>query len=187
VYKGMEIRKAAIGDAQGIAKVHVKSWQETYQGIVSQEYLDSLKVEDLQPLWEKSLTQTAETSPVYVAVTTDGEIVGFASFGKERTGKFEADGELYAIYLLKKYQRERIGLKLLQAGLEELLGQKYDAMLVWVLEENESRKFYESLQPVKAGEEEIEIAGKKYPEVAYLWKDIKLLHRTVKEKQSGER
>ncbi len=183
----MEIRKATAQDAEGIAKVHVKSWQETYQGIVSQEYLDSLKAEDRQPLWEKSLTQTAETSPVFVAVNPGGEIVGFASFGKERTGKFEADGELYAIYILEKYQRERTGTKLLQAGLEELSMQKYDSMLVWVLEDNESRKFYESLQPVKAGEEVVEIAGQEYTELAYVWNNLKLLNQSLAEKQSGDR
>jgi ribosomal protein S18 acetylase RimI-like enzyme len=178
----MKIRKAVVQDAVGIAKVHIQSWQETYQGLVSRDYLVSLKIEDRQPLWEKSLTETADKSPVFVAVNPEEEIVGFASFGKERTGKFSADAELYAIYILKKYQRERIGLKLLQAGLEEMLRQKYDAMLVWVLKENESRKFYESLQPEKAGEEGVEIAGKEFTEVAYVWKDLKLLHQEVIEK-----
>ncbi|WP_079507577.1 GNAT family N-acetyltransferase [Mesobacillus jeotgali] len=178
----MKVRKAAIEDSAAIAGVHIKSWKETYQGLVSQEYLDSLKVEDRQPLWEKSLTETPDKSPVFVAVNPEGEIVGFASFGKERTGKFHADGELYAIYILKKYQRKRIGLKLLEVGLEEMLRQKYGSMLVWVLNDNESRKFYESLQPEKAGEEKIEIAGKEFAESAYVWKDSKLLHKTVKEK-----
>ncbi|MBT2680078.1 GNAT family N-acetyltransferase [Bacillus sp. ISL-35] len=183
----MEIRKATLQDAEGIAKVHVKSWQETYKGLVSQEYLDSLKAEDRQPLWEKSLIQTSDTSPVFVAVTPGGEIVGFASFGKERMGKLNADGELYAIYILKKYQRDRIGTKLLHTGLEELLRQKDESMLVWVLKDNESRKFYESLQPVKAGEEVVEIAGQEYTEVAYVWKDLNLLNQSLIEKQSGDR
>ena len=166
----MEIRKATKDDASGIAKVHVRSWQETYQGIVSQDYLDSLKIEDRKPLWEKSLSETSNISPVFVAVNPEGEIVGFASFGKERSGKFKAEGELYAIYILKEYQGRKLGLGLLQAGLEDLLKQKYDSMLVWVLADNESRKFYESLQPEKAGEEVVEIAGKEYIEVAYIWR-----------------
>ena len=178
----MNIRKATKEDASGIAKVHVRSWQETYQGIVSQEYLDSLKMEDRKPLWEKSLSESAETSPVFVAVNPEGEIVGFASFGRERSGKFKADGELYAIYILKKYQGCKLGLRLLQAGLDDLLKQKYHSMLVWVLADNESRKFYESLMPEKAGEEVVKIAGKEYIELAYTWMDLNLLSKAVIEK-----
>ncbi|MBT2686555.1 GNAT family N-acetyltransferase [Bacillus sp. ISL-37] len=178
----MQIRKATKDDASGIAKVHVRSWQETYQGMISQDYLDSLKVEDRKPLWEKSLSESADTSPVFVAVNPEGEIVGFASFGKERSGKFNADGELYAIYILKEYQRGKLGLRLLLAGLDDLLKQDYESMLVWVLADNESRKFYESLQPQKAGEEVVKIAGKEYIEVAYIWRDLKLLHQTNIEK-----
>ena len=178
----MEVRKAAKNDAKGIAKVHVKSWQETYQGIVSQDYLDSLKMEDRVPLWEKSLSESADSSPVFVAVNPEGEIVGFASFGKERTEKFEADGELYAIYILKDYQRDKLGLKLLQAGLNEM---QYKSMLVWVLADNESRKFYESLQPEQAAEEVVKIAGREYLELAYIWKELNILHQIVIEKLRG--
>lgn len=178
----MQIRKAAKDDASGIAEVHVKSWQETYKDIVSQDYLDSLKVDDRKTLWEKSLSQSADTSPVFVAVNSEGEIVGFASFGKERSGKFEAEGELYAIYILKEYQRGKLGLRLLQAGLDDLLKRQYHSMLVWVLADNESRKFYESLQPQKAGDEVVKIAGEELIEVAYLWKDLNLLHHVMIEK-----
>lgn len=178
----LNIRKATIEDANGIAKVHVRSWQETYQGIVSQDYLDSLKVDDRKPLWEKSLSESADTSPVFVAVNSEGEIVGFASFGKERSGNFDADGELYAIYILKEYQRIKLGMRLLLAGLEDLLKQDYEAMLVWVLADNESRKFYESLQPKKAGEEVVKIAGEEYIEVAFMWRNINALHQSIIEK-----
>jgi ribosomal protein S18 acetylase RimI-like enzyme len=178
----VQLRKATKNDASGIATVHVRSWQETYQGIINQDYLDSLKMEDRKLLWEKGLSESADTSPVFVTVNPEGEIVGFASFGKERSGHFKADGELYAIYILKEYQREKLGLRLLRAGLDDLLKKDYESMLVWVLADNESRKFYESLQPQKAGEEVVKIAGKEYIEVAYMWSDLGLLHQAIIEK-----
>ncbi|MBT2662816.1 GNAT family N-acetyltransferase [Bacillus sp. ISL-45] len=178
----MQIRKATKDDASGIARVHVRSWQETYQGIISQDYLDTLKVEDRKPLWEKSLSESANISPVFVAINPEGEIVGFASFGKERSGNFKADGELYVIYILKEYQRGKLGLRLLQAGVDDLLNQNYESILVWVLADNESRKFYESLQPQKAGEEVVKIAGREYVEVAYMWRDLQLLRQAAREK-----
>lgn len=181
----MQIRKAMAEDALGIAKVHIESWKETYEGIISREYLDSLKIEDRLGLWKSSLSQIPQQSTVFVAVNPDNEVVGFASFGKERTGNFLADGELYAIYILKKYQRGKLGLKLLQEGVGQLLEQGYTSMLVWVLEENNSRKFYESLQPIKAGMEVDKIAGKDHVELAYMWDDLQALNQMVRAKMTN--
>lgn len=183
----MHIRRAEVGDAPGIARVHIESWKETYTGIISQEYLDSLKIEDRLGLWEKSLSQTSTLSPVFVALNEENKIVGFASYGKKRTEKFNADGELNAIYILKKYQREKLGLKLIQAGVNELIEQNYTSMLVWVLEENKSRNFYESLQAVKSGEETDNIAGKEVIELAYVWDDLNALQQLVIHKLKSEK
>ena len=180
----MHIRKATAEDAWGITKVHIESWKETYEGIINQGYLDSLKIEDRLRLWESSLSQIPQQSTVFVAVNSDNEIVGFVSLGKERTGKFLADGELYAIYILIKYQRGKLGLKLLQAGVDRLIEQSFTSMLVWVLEENNSRKFYESLQPIKAGVEVDKIAGEDHVELAYMWDDLQALNQMVKAKLS---
>lgn len=38
----MQIRKATINDAEGIAKVHVDSWRTTYKGIIPDEFLYNL-------------------------------------------------------------------------------------------------------------------------------------------------
>jgi L-amino acid N-acyltransferase YncA len=178
----LQIRLASIVDAVQIAKVHTESWKETYSGIISEDYLDMLKIEDRLPLWEKSLAETLFESPVFVAVNPEDKVVGFASFGKERTGEFRADGELYAIYILKEYQRERLGSKLILAGINKLLELNYSSMLVWVLAENSSRKFYESLQPEKAGEEMIKIAGQNHLEVAFVWKDVMKLNKLLQSK-----
>ena len=36
------IRKAKVEDAKGIATIVATAWQETYRGIVNDEYLDNL-------------------------------------------------------------------------------------------------------------------------------------------------
>ncbi|MBA4544154.1 hypothetical protein H1164_14880 [Thermoactinomyces daqus] len=64
----MNIRPAMIADAQEIAKVHVKSWQTTYRGIVSEDYLTSLNPEESAARWEKHLRSDSVT---YVAETPE--------------------------------------------------------------------------------------------------------------------
>lgn len=167
------IRRAVLEDTRAIAEVHVKSWQETYKGILDQNFLDNLKVESREKIWLEALTSKKEIVPVFAAETDEGQIVGFASFGPERTKRFGVDGELYAVYLLEKYQGNQIGTNLFLAGVKELSKVGFSSVLVWVLADNKSRQFYEKFHPEKANEEEITIAGTKCVEIPFVWRDIK--------------
>jgi hypothetical protein len=58
----MNIREAVIEDARGMAEVHVKSWQETYENIIEESYLSKLKVDDRYELWKKLILFEAKTN-----------------------------------------------------------------------------------------------------------------------------
>lgn len=70
---------------------------------------------------------------IYVALNEKEQIIGFASGGKSRSPEYPYDGELYAIYLLKEYQQQGIGRKLIQSIVNELQSGGYQSMIVWVL------------------------------------------------------
>lgn len=168
--KAIIIRKAILSDTKGIAKVHVESWKTTYANIVPDEYLNKLTYESREQIWINSIPNGG----VYVAENNEGEIIGFSSGGKERSGNYEGfDGELYAIYILKKYQGQGVGKALIQPIIEELLGMGLNTMLVLVLKDNASCLFYEALGGKKMDEIEVEIAGKKLTEVVYGWANVK--------------
>ena len=98
------IRKAGIGDATDIAKVQVDSWRTTYKGIVPDPFLNNLSYEQQRTDLEKGIME----NNVYIAENENGQVIGFSAGGKERTGKYKTYlGELYAIYILKKYQGNR--------------------------------------------------------------------------------
>ncbi|MFD1361792.1 GNAT family N-acetyltransferase [Lentibacillus salinarum] len=165
----MKIRKATEHDASSIAKVHVDSWRTTYQTIVPDKFLDSLNYSDRTKLWEQNVTKNS----VFVAETDNGEIVGFATGGKEREGECEGyDGELYAIYILEGYQGKGIGIKLVRSVAEELVREGFNAMLVWVLEANDAKYFYKKLGAKKIDTADITIAGANLKESAYGWRDL---------------
>jgi GNAT superfamily N-acetyltransferase len=165
----MFIRKAQLEDAAGIAKVHVDSWRTTYKGIVPDSFLDRLSYEKREQIWRGGI----EANGVYIAEDESGRVVGFASGGAERTGKYEAYiGELYAIYLLEGQQGKGLGRMLFQSVVNDLKEKKLNSMLIWALEENPACRFYEKLGGKKADTAEIEIDGKKLGEVAYGWESI---------------
>jgi L-amino acid N-acyltransferase YncA len=162
--KNYLIRKAMTSDAAGIANVHVNSWKTTYKDIVSDDYLDSLTIEDRTVRWNDILAGSHQT---YVCELKSGQVAGFVSVGKERDKQYE--GELYAIYLLKENQRNGLGSALFKFAMTVLKSQGYSNMLVWVLKENPSKYFYYSFNPEIVKEQKISIGGKEYDEEGLLY------------------
>lgn len=164
----MEIRRAVLADAKGIAKVQVDSWQTTYQGIVPAEFLAGMSYEDREQKWKNSIPEQA----VFVAVEGE-EVVGFSIGGPERTGNYPAyQGELYAIYILEEYQGKGIGKALVKAVVEQLVMQNISSMTVCALAENPACRFYEKLGGKKIDTIEMELAGKTLAENVYGWENI---------------
>ncbi|WP_411333671.1 GNAT family N-acetyltransferase [Metabacillus indicus] len=158
------IRKAAREDAKQIAIVHVDSWRTTYKGIVADSFLNSLTYESKEKIWRSINPDT-----VFVAEDEEGKIVGFAGFGPSRSQEFGYDGELYAIYLLKEAQGAGVGKRLVRAAAEELMNLNYQTMMLWVMNANPSKGFYERYSPEKVGEDTYAIEGTDHPETAYGW------------------
>lgn len=166
----MIVRKARVTDARGIASVQIDSWRTTYKDIVPDSFLTNMDYEEREKRWQTIIPE----QNVYVVEAESGEIVGFSGGGLERTGNYPGyKGELYAIYLLKSYQRKGLGKELVKPVVEMLKEKEIYSMTVLVLAENRSRHFYEALGAKQIGTEEIEIGGKKLVELVYGWKDIR--------------
>jgi GNAT superfamily N-acetyltransferase len=168
------IRLAIPADAFEIARVRVNSWRTTYQGIVADQTLVNLSVERGAESWRQQLAVSQPGQATFVAVLGE-RIVGFAASGPERSGDAQCKGEIYALYLLQTAQRQGIGRKLVEASVESLLANGLSSMLIWVLRDNPSRKFYEALGGQYLREQVIDINAQGLIEVAYGWKDISVL------------
>lgn len=165
----MKIRKAIIEDASGISRVHVDAWRTTYKNLIPDSFLDQLSYEEREQMWKVNIPN----GNVYVAENTKGKIVGFACGGKERSGEFAGyDGELYAIYILEKYQGQGIGRKLTEAVKHHLREIGLTSMVILVLEGNKAYRFYEALGGKKIGILEDTIADKVVNELVYGWAEI---------------
>ena len=172
----MEIRRATEKDITGIAHVHVETWRSTYTGIIPDEYLDSLTIENRTKNWQRNLRTLH--SVIFVAENEAKEIIGFAAGGPEQTRDPYYQAEIYAIYILKHDQRKGIGKQLIQPIVELLAAKKYKNIIIWALEQNANRTFYESLGGQLVASKTISIYGKELMEVGYGWNNIKdlLIH-----------
>lgn len=153
------VRLAIPADAAAIARVHVRSWQATYRGIVPRAVLDRLSVERREAFWLEAITRSVDESidggervwlaeraaPAAPAASPDGEVVGFASTGPARDADLPAtSGELYAIYLVPEAWSQGIGRRLFAAAIDDL-AVRHDPLVLWVLTDNaRGRRFYEA-------------------------------------------
>jgi len=163
------IRPVTEADYAYVAKAHVDSWRTTYIGIVPDDYLDGLSYETSEVRWRRISAQNGPGYAMFVAEDENSHIIGFANGGRERSGDVDYDGELYAIYLLESHQRQGIGQALFHRIVLHLVETGVHSMLIWVLADNPSCRFYESMGGVPVRVQEIEIGGKRLKEIAYGW------------------
>lgn len=172
--KVVQIRKAELKDARGIAEVHVASWLTTYKGIVPDQYLASLSIDEQELRWQGIIEASETKKWVFVAENNAGEIVGFISGGANRfPDEFpEYDGELYAIYLLKAYQGQGIGSDLFKAFVRKLEADQMKRMIVLVLAKNDARYFYQRLGAHYLTAKKLDFLGEELDEEVYAWRTI---------------
>jgi ribosomal protein S18 acetylase RimI-like enzyme len=131
----VEVRRAAAGDVDRLAEVHVRCWQETYPGILSEEFLASQNPNSRLPLW-RHLLEAAQPADAWVA-TDAGTVVGFAGIRREPGAASHGfappssgDLELWGLYLLASHQGQGLGRRLLEAALSG------EAASLWVAADN---------------------------------------------------
>jgi ribosomal protein S18 acetylase RimI-like enzyme len=146
----VEVRPAGIEDADGIAEVHVRTWQAAYAGIVPEAYLASLDVAALAERRRGWLAEAAAGTTEYrtlVAVDDRGRIIGFVSFGPYRLelGRMDRSvGEVQAIYVHPDAQGLGVGRALMDGAVTALADRGAAELRLWVFEDNApSRRFYE--------------------------------------------
>ena len=162
----LTIRRADIEDADAIAHVQVESWKTTYGGIVPDAFLASLNQEERMRSWQEQIL--AGNISIFLAENEAG-IVGFVAGGEIREKLDEYGAELYAIYLLREWQRQGVGRTLSLALASALQAKKFTSMLVWVLEQNPSVSFYGRLGAVQIARKAINIGGADLQELAFGW------------------
>jgi GNAT superfamily N-acetyltransferase len=164
--QSLVVRRASQGDAAAIARVHVRSWRESYRGLVPDGYLAQLSLAGHERHWRQTF---ASGGWAFVA-EWEQRIVGFASGGLSRARR-DITGELYVLYVLRASHGRGVGRALFDACHYELGRCGHRGLLVWVLAENPARGFYERLGGELSGESMVNLAGAQLREVAYLWRD----------------
>ena len=161
------IRLNRIEDQEGMAKIKVDCWQDTYKNIIDQSYLDSLNYEIQTNKYIDSFDEYKNMVLVAEDVN-DHKIIGYSCFSTDANEY--ADAELISLYIDKNYSRRGVGTSLLRETIKELKKYNKKTMMLWCIKENKNAiKFYEKMGGIKAFDKMAKIGNKVYQEYGYLF------------------
>lgn len=146
------IRESTLSDANEVAAIHVKSWQQSYRSIIDEHYLENISFSDRLELRNKIL-QSNDPNQIHLVAVYEETIIGFCDAGSAFESAANYRGEIYAIYLLEEFKKLGVGQRLLQAAHEFLAQKKLLPYVAWVLKANHSAcAFYQKNGGIVSGE-----------------------------------
>ncbi len=129
------VRDARPEDAAEVADVHVRAWQVGYRGLLPDEHLDGLRVEDRMRRY--TFGDARPDRPATIVAVPDGRILGFATTGPSGDEDVPGAGEVHAIYVCPRAWGCGIGGALLVEARARLLARAFTEAVLWVLASNE--------------------------------------------------
>ena len=125
-----------------MARVHVRSWQVAYQGLIAQDYLDGLRPEEKASRY--TFDRTGSEAPVTLIAVENEVICGFVTTGPSQDSDLPDVGELWAIYVDPQYWGKGVGRLLVTAGRDQMRRDGAREALLWVFARNHrATRFYE--------------------------------------------
>lgn len=167
---GIQIRRAVIEDSEEIAKVHVESWRTTYSGMMKDSIIAGLDVGRRTELWKQNMVQQEN---IVLVLENNEQVIGFACGSGVKKGEYPAyDGDVTSIYFYKEEQGNGYGKLLLAALFNEFREAGFRNAIVKVLDQNESRLFYERLGAKLINSQEVPQYGDGLNLLTYAWEDL---------------
>jgi GNAT superfamily N-acetyltransferase len=148
----MHLRPAQPEDALAVARVHVRSWQVAYRGLLPDDYLNRLRPEDRASSY--AFADPDPAKPHTIVAAENGIITGFAATMPSRDPALPSHGELAAIYIDPDHWNRGIGAALITAARTHLIELGYGDAYLWVLSGNlRAERFYQHDGWLPSGEQ----------------------------------
>lgn len=165
---------AGPGDAAALAEVHVRSWRETYAGLLPDTYLQRMSPGLYARRWRRQLSR-AQAGQVVLAAESPAGLVAYCAGALAENGR---DGEVFTLYVLARAQGGGLGARLLRTAGRALQANGARGLKVWVLNGNaKARGFYAHLGGVPVDERDVNGWGGGLRETLYRWSDLGVLTR----------
>lgn len=173
------IRPLTSDDVVGAAEIRVNGWKNAYKGIVADEHLNFLNIEDQIIKFEKCV----DSDNFIVAVESE-KVLGFCRFVYDNSFSSNidyVDCELTAIYVHPDFKGKGNGTKLFEYVLDNFNKQGKSTMILWCLADNiNSINFYKHMGGEIRESKEATIGDKNYKEVGIVYNVKELCNKKNK-------
>ena len=154
------MRNMTPGDIPEVQKLYTAGWQNAFKGIVPQDYLEQMNLDNWAPPLDGAY------------VLTDGEkVLGTSSIAGARDKAFAGWGEIISVYVLPNLIGQGYGHILFTFAVEKLLSLGFHKIYLTVFEDNlRARAFYEKHGFAQDGQKlSMEVGGRELTELRYVY------------------
>jgi ribosomal protein S18 acetylase RimI-like enzyme len=139
VSSSLTVRPARVEDVVQMARVNVRSWQETYRGLMSDAVLDDPGfLAARERFWTAALTDERYRENRLAVAERDGELIGIAMSGPPLDTAAAWTRQLYVLYVHAADHGTDAGPSLLEAVLDPA-----ESAALWVADPNpRAQAFY---------------------------------------------
>lgn len=141
----MRTRIAHVADAEAIARLHAESWRTAYRGILSDDFLDNVVVENRRALWADRFADLIPQRCTIVIEDDGGGMIGFICVEGSEDSRW---GSLIDnLHVAPHRKRAGLGRILMREGSRWLANHHAATpVYLWVFDANtNARRFYERL------------------------------------------
>ena len=149
---GVTVRTARTEDAEALATTHVRAWQVGYRGMMPQDYLDGIDLDERVAQWRGWVADGRFVRTRLAVAEVAGQVAGFAIHGAERVPDGAAapaapaapgTGQLHALNVHPDHWGAGVGSALIVHVHTALAQAGHQEAVLWVLPQNaRARRFY---------------------------------------------
>jgi ribosomal protein S18 acetylase RimI-like enzyme len=167
------IRRARPEDATPIARLHVKTWRETYRDLAPENAVRTLDLPYRHAVWVKMLDEATRT---VLVGERDGSLVAIGSSGPATAPELEPHGEINTLYVDAAMAGRGIGRRMMAALAADLQARGFSSAALGVVAANaRATAFYERLGGACAGRYTDPGPHWRSENLIYVWRDLDLL------------
>ncbi len=167
----MIIRPIRDCDIQEIAKIYTDNWKITYQGILSEAFLESLTYEHSAEKWLAYIH--IERQGAFVAIDDNDRIIGFSAY--KPYDDINKCLLLDSLHILQTVQGHGIGKKMIFATGEYAYNSGYEKMSICIVKGNDRAEgIYTHLGAKHYKDFTDDFEGTPSNSAVLLWNDLKI-------------
>ena len=175
---GLSIRSATAGDADVVARLHTRSMQASYAGILPEDYLRNEIAAERRDYWARAFDE-GNYAAIFIA-DAGGAPVGFIAVTLDSEPGY--DTTIEHLHVLPDMKGRGLGRRLIARMAGHLAGEGHANVCLRVFEGNTAAiGFYEKLGGVTDSYGVDRMAGSNAPDRRMGWHDLPALERACRD------